>query len=223
MEIIPAILPKNFAELEEKISVIRGLSEMVQIDICDGKFVPTCTWPYWKKDENFEAILREERGMPGWEDIDYEFDLMIAGPTEDDARQWLSAGAKRVVLHYESSPDLMPVIAVLNGLVEIGIALDQKTPIDSPKLAEYSSKIQFIQLMGIHKPGFQGQQFMPETIERVRAIKATFLDLLVTVDGGVSLENALELKEAGADRLVVGSALFTSDNIVETFAEFQEI
>lgn len=225
MEIIPAILPKNFAELEEKIDLIRGISDIVQVDICDGKFVPTCTWPYWKKDENFEAILREERGMPGWEDIDYEFDLMISNPTEDDARQWLSAGAKRVVLHFVSSPDLSAVIAVLDGLVEIGIALDQKTPIntDASGLARYADKIQFIQLMGIRKAGFQGQPFMPETIERVRAAKAAFPNLAVTVDGGVSLDNALELKEAGADRLIVGSALFESDNIVETLADFQQI
>jgi pentose-5-phosphate-3-epimerase len=97
MEIIPAILPKNFREIEEKIDLIKDFSNKVQIDICDGKYVPTITWPYWKADvkpdENFEAILREDRGMPEWERIDYEFDLMIKDPSEDDARKWLSAGA----------------------------------------------------------------------------------------------------------------------------------
>src|SRR6185369_5235485 len=106
MEIIPAILPKNFAEIEEKVSLIVGLSKNVQIDICDGKYVPSTTWPYWKADENFEKILKEERGMPEWEKINYEFDLMIENPTEDDARKWLSAGAEKIILHLESSPDL---------------------------------------------------------------------------------------------------------------------
>src|SRR3954470_14008050 len=102
MEIIPALLPKDFNEIEEKITMIVGLAPIVQIDICDGKFVQSTTWPYKRRDENFESIIREERGMPEWEEIDYEFDLMVKDPTEDEARQWLSAGAKRIVFHAES-------------------------------------------------------------------------------------------------------------------------
>ena len=57
MEIIPAILPKDFAEIEEKIEMVIGIAPLVQIDICDGKFVTSTTWPYKKSDENFEKIL----------------------------------------------------------------------------------------------------------------------------------------------------------------------
>src|SRR6185295_8991376 len=116
MEIIPAILPKNFHEIEDKTLLIKGLTPLVQVDICDGKFVQSATWPYSKHDDNFEAIIREERGMPLWEDINYEFDLMISEPTADDMRKWLSAGAERIILHAESSADLGPAIAVLDGL-----------------------------------------------------------------------------------------------------------
>ena len=157
MEIIPAILPKNFREIEEKIELIVGISNIVQIDICDGKFVPSTTWPYWKPDENFEKILREERGMPEWEKINYEFDLMIDNPSVDDARKWLSAGAERIVLHHESSKDLSLVIAVLDGLVQIGIAVNLTTNLEEVK--KYSEKIQFIQVMGIRKASFQSQKF----------------------------------------------------------------
>ena len=221
MEIIPAILPKNFKEIEDKIELIRGISDFVQIDICDGKFVRSTTWPYWKQDENFEKILREEMGMPSWEDIDYEFDLMIDNPTEDDARKWLSAGAERVVLHLESSNDLNPIISILSGLVEIGIAIDLKTNVDEIK--RYEDKIQFIQCMGINKVGFQGQKFDQDTINKVKEIKSKYPNLKIQIDGGVSLENASLLKDAGADRLVVGSALFESDNIVHSFEELRNI
>jgi ribulose-phosphate 3-epimerase len=221
MEIIPAILPKNFREIEEKIELIVGLSPLVQIDICDGKFVPSTTWPYWKQDENFEQILREERGMPEWEKINYEFDLMVSEPTVDDARKWLSAGAERVVLHYESSKDLAPVIDVLQGLVEIGIAVSQTTQLD--ELKKYSDKIQYIQVMGIRKAGFQGQKFESGTADRVKEAKNMFPNLKVQVDGGVSLETASLLKHAGVDRLVVGSALFNSENIVDTYEDFKMI
>ena len=64
MEIIPAVLPKDFSELEEKVQMVVGLADTVQVDICDGKFVPTTTWPHKRRDENFEAIIREDRGMP---------------------------------------------------------------------------------------------------------------------------------------------------------------
>lgn len=221
MEIIPAILPKNFKEIEEKVELIVGISDTVQIDICDGKFVPTTTWPYWKPDENFEKILREERGMPEWEKINYEFDLMIDNPTADDARKWLSAGAERIVLHHESSKDLTPVIDILHGLVEIGIAINNTSKIE--ELKKYSEKIQFIQCMGIRKAGFQGQKFEPNTVDKVKEVKRMFPNLKVQVDGGVSLENASLLKHAGVDMLVVGSALFNSDDIVDSIEEFRAI
>jgi ribulose-phosphate 3-epimerase len=221
MEIIPAILPKKFTEIEEKIELIKGISDFVQIDICDGKFVPSSTWPYWKADETFEAILREERGMPCWEEIDYEFDLMIQNPSEDDARKWLSAGAERIVLHHESSKDLLPTVAILSGLVEIGVAIDLKT--DISELKKYESKIQFIQIMGIRKAGFQGQKFEPDTVDKVKEVKLMYPNLKIQIDGGVSLENAPLLKNAGADRLVVGSALFESEDIVHSYEDLKNI
>lgn len=225
MEIIPAILPKNFKEIEEKAELIVGFTPLVQVDICDGKYVPSTTWPYWKPDENFEAILREERGMPEWEKINYEFDLMIENPTVDDARKWLSAGAERIILHHESSKDLIPVLDVLNGLVEIGIAVDQITKIE--ELKKYESKIQFIQVMGIRKAGFQGQKFEADTLNKIKEIKTLFPNLKVQVDGGVTLETAPLLKHAGVDRLVAGSAIFGRDNpqeeIVDTLNEFKSI
>lgn len=221
MEIIPAILPKKFSEIEEKIELIKGISNIVQIDICDGKFVPTITWPYWKTDENFEAIIREERGMPEWESINYEFDLMIDNPNADDARKWLSAGAEKIILHMESSKDLNPVIDVLHGLVEIGIAIGNQTPIED--LKKYIDKIQYIQVMGIRKAGFQGQKFENGALDKVKEIKNAFPNIKIQVDGGVNIDTAILLKDAGVDRVVVGSALFNSENIVDTIEEFRRI
>ncbi len=221
MEIIPAILPRDFAEIEDKTSLIKGLAPLVQVDICDGKFVPSVSWPYKKRDQNFEEIIREERGMPLWEDIDYEFDLMVENPTEDDARQWLSTGAMRIVLHAESSPDLSPVIAVLHGLVEIGLALNIQTPLDI--IEKYKDKISFVQFMGIRKIGYQGQAFDDRVIEKIKESKEKYPELPVQVDGGISFATAPLLKQAGVDRLVSGSALFESDNIVDTYREFERI
>jgi ribulose-phosphate 3-epimerase len=221
MEIIPAILPKDFYEIEEKTAAIVGLADIVQIDICDGKFVPSTTWPYKRQDENFEAIIREERGMPEWEELDFEFDLMVKDPTEDEARKWLSAGAKRVVLHVESSPDLTPVLNVLSGLAEVGLALNIQTPLDV--IEKYKDKISYLQFMGITKVGFQGQAFDTRVLEKIKKAKETYPNLAIQVDGGVSLATAGDLAEAGADRLVAGSVLFGSDNIVDTYHQLARI
>lgn len=225
MEIIPAILPKNFREIEEKVEMIVGISPIVQIDICDGKFVPTITWPYWKMeervDEDFEAILKEEKGMPNWEKINYEFDLMIENPTTDDARKWLSAGAEKIILHLESSKDLNPAIEVLSGLVEIGIAINNDSKIED--LEKYIDKIQFVQVMGIRKAGFQGQKFEQSTIKKIIELKKAFPNIKVQVDGGVNLDNAVSLKQVGVDSLAVGSAIFENEDIGDTFEEFKRI
>ncbi len=228
MEIIPAILPKNFKEIEEKTLLVVGLADLVQVDICDGKFVPSKTWPYKKRDENFEAIIHEERGMPLWEDINYEFDLMIKGPTDADARQWLSAGATRIVLHAESG-DLASVIAVLDGLVEIGLALNITTPLDI--IEKYKEKITYLQFMGITKVGFQGQAFDPRVLEKIKTARHKYPDFPIQVDGGVSFATARDLKIAGTNRLIVGSVLFgiqsasneNLENIVEAYRKLQRI
>ncbi len=224
MEIIPAILPRDFNEIEDKTSLLRGLADTVQIDICDGKFVPNTTWPYKKRDENFESIIHEDRGMPEWEELDYEFDLMIKDPTEDEARQWLSAGAKRIVLHAESSSNLHPVIEVLNGLVEIGLALNVATPIDLiEKIEPHKDHISYIQLMGIDKIGFQGQAFDEKVVKKIKEVKEKYPNMIIQIDGGVSMETAPILAKAGADRLVAGSVLFGSDNIVDTYRQLERI
>ncbi len=225
MKIIPAILPRNYNAVYQGIDMIKGHSNEVQIDICDGKFVPTITWPYWKSEEKmdleFELLIKEYRGLLEWDTIDYEFDLMILEPSAEDARNWLAAGASKIILHIESSSDLDPAIAVLDGLVQIGIAINNTT--DISKLNKYLGRFQYIQIMGIRKAGFQGQNFEMDTLEKIKEVKKAFPDVPVQIDGGVTLENAKLIKEAGADRIVSGSALFDSYNIVDTLEQFRSI
>jgi ribulose-phosphate 3-epimerase len=229
MEIIPAILPKDFAELEEKIELVAGAlieknasasGPTIQIDICDGKFTPKSAWPYKKHDNNFEAILSEERGLPHWEDIDFEMDLMIADP-ELELDKWIASGAKRLVIHFESTKNMDRIIGELQGLVEIGIAIAIDTPVED--IAPFINDIDFVQCMGIAKAGFQGQPFDDRVLAKVRELKERFPERKVSVDGGVNMETAALLHEAGADRLIVGSAIFESENIVETLEEFEGI
>ncbi|MEA2715609.1 MAG: ribulose-phosphate 3-epimerase [Candidatus Parcubacteria bacterium] len=220
VEIIPAILPKDFAEIEEKIALVKGSVETVQIDICDGQFVTNTTWPYKRKDETFEQIVHEESGMPGWQNLDFEADLMINKP-ESVVGDWVRAGAVRIIIHAESRGSVSEAINLLAEQVEIGLALNMETSLDAVKIFE--NHIKFIQCMGIDQIGFQAQQFDEKVIEKVRQAKQQYPKLAVSVDGGVSLLNAPRLIEAGVDRLVAGSAIFGADNPLEAIRKFKQL
>lgn len=224
-EIIPAILPKDFTELQEKIELVRDFVKTVQIDVCDGQFTPQATWPYRKEDDSFDKIVREEEGLPGWEKLNFEIDLMVNRP-EEHVEEWVSAGATRVIIHAESRGDVAGAVEALSGRIEVGLALGMETPVSV--IHDFGSmiqegKIQSIQLMGIDNIGFQHQPFDDKVIERIKEVHAAYPDLIISVDGGVSLENGAKLIEAGVTRLVVGSGIFDSDNYLEAVAEFKKL
>lgn len=228
-EIIPAILPTTFSDLVEKVSRVRGGVEVVQLDVCDGKFVPNQSWPHGKHDDNFERILAEEDGLPAWEEIDYEIDLMVSDP-EAAIAGWVTAGAKRIVIHYESVKDFKSLLANVRKeygysrdslAPDFGVALNVDTPLES--IEEFLPELDFVQLMGIAKIGFQGKPFDARTVERVRALKKLHPELLVSVDGGVNLGTAPLLIEASADRLIVGSAILHADNPFEALRELEAL
>ncbi|KKP76359.1 MAG: hypothetical protein UR72_C0002G0005 [Parcubacteria group bacterium GW2011_GWC1_35_21] len=118
IEIIPAILPKNYEDLKNKIALVRGIVPVVQIDICDGIFVPSKTWPFstgGAEDYNFHRILNEEEGMPFWEDIDFEFDLMVVDAVKN-FDLYTKLGAKNIIFHLEAVGDLKEFKNFLEGI-----------------------------------------------------------------------------------------------------------
>ena len=219
MQIIPAILPNSFSELEEKIAQVNGLVPLVQIDICDGHYTPKATWPYRKPDDSFDAIMREEIGMPFWEDVDFEIDLMARNP-ETLIPQWVTAGAQRIIIHADSTEKLGEVIDSCKNQVEVGVAVGITTPLE--KILPYASDISVIQCMGINKIGFQGQTFNEQVFEKIKEVRLALPDTEISVDGGVTLENIDQLIDAGATRLVVGSAIFGQIDIHKAISDFEE-
>ncbi len=229
-EIIPAILPKNYEDLKNKIALVRGVVPIVQIDICDGIFVPSKTWPFSTEginDYNFHRILNEEEGMPFWEDIDFELDLMVSDAVEN-FDIYSKLGAKRIVFHIEAVGDLKEFKNFLEGMdiyvremIQIGIALNIETSLE--QIFPLINDVDFVQCMGIDKVGFQGQEFNEKVFEDIKILKEKFPDLEISVDGGIDFENAPALVSAGATRLIIGSAIFKTDDIIETIEEFRNL
>jgi ribulose-phosphate 3-epimerase len=231
IEIIPAILPKDLEDLRDKMAAVSGLAPLVQIDVCDGKFVPSKSWPYIKGGmDEFTAIKAEDEGFPFWDSLDFEVDLMVRNPQEivDD---WVMAGAKRIVLHIESAPNILETIEKMRGEygtakdeafgLEIGVALDIKTP--NEEVYEIldmidqdgDSIIDFVQFMGIDNVGFQGQEFNDQVLEKISDLRDMYPNIQISVDGGVSFDNAADLISAGTTRLISGSVIFESGDIAE--------
>jgi ribulose-phosphate 3-epimerase len=237
-EIIPAVLAENFSELNEKLSKFVNVADIVQIDICDGKFVPSVSWPMGRRDAgSVEDILNEENGLPYWEDLNFEFDLMVLN-AHKQFDFFARLGAKRIVFHLEAETEKDPEgKSTSNGAgfkeflesmdpyfkdnIEIGIAINTNT--DIAKLDPFINLVDFVQTMGIEKIGFQGEPFDEKVLGQIKNLKKKYPELTITVDGSVNENTARALIEAGASRLVVGSALLNSFDIRETFKEFENM
>jgi ribulose-phosphate 3-epimerase len=221
MNIIPAIIPKSFSDLEEKVGSISDLTDVVQVDICDGKFVSNKNWPIEGNEGEFEKIVSEEVGLPNWEDVSYEIHLMTESPN-DEVSEWVKAGAERIIVHIETGSDVVEdIIEEWGHVVEIGISVNMKT--DLRNAVAFFDKVQTIQLMGIENIGFQGQKLSEKIYDRVKELRQLGYKHIISIDGGVALENAERLIESGADSLVVGSQIWTEASPREALDKFKKL
>ena len=147
---------------------------------------------------------------------------MVADPM-DEVQKWISAGAKRIVVHYESFKDKDRLHSFIESFnknyrsdgsivsTEIGIGINMETP--DEVIDPIVSKINLVQFMGIDRIGKQGEPFDDAVIEKIKDLRSRLPDLIISTDGGVNLESARKLAQAGVNRLVVGSAIFESNDI----------
>ncbi|MHB1118336.1 MAG: ribulose-phosphate 3-epimerase [Minisyncoccota bacterium] len=219
IEIIPALMPRSHQDLVETMGVFVGVVPLVQLDIMDGKFVPERTWPY-PRDTYFDSVVAEEQGMPYWEDIDFEADLMIENP-EAWVPKWVAAGARRIIVHVESMRDFDTIRSAVPSLIELGLAVNTTTPVSA--IEPYLDRIEFVQCMGIARIGFQGEPFDEGVLEQLRLIRALRPEMTISVDGAVNFETAKRLVEAGATRLVSGSAILESGDVKEAVGQLKDL
>ena len=218
VEIIPAIIPQSFAEIEEKTGQIKNVAKTVQIDITDGVFVPEKSWPYIPQGRNeFESLVRGERGFPHWEELNYEIDLMVNEP-ELVIQNWITAGAARIIVHIESTAHVNDIVKSFGKdelgsfrSHELGIALNIETPNDT--IYSLMCQIDFIQCMGMEIIGHQGEPFSEKVIPKIKDLRKRFPEAILSVDGGVNEKSAPKLIAAGANRLGSGSALWGAPDI----------
>jgi ribulose-phosphate 3-epimerase len=216
IEIIPAVLPKSWDDLKNHLELVRGVTRHVQIDIVDGHFAHGKTWPY-KDGDMFAKIVEQEHGLPFWEELDFEFDLMVQDPAEV-VLNYVHAGASRIVVHAASKTAVHAVQQLIDlnedtgaFSVQVGVAIGA---LENPDLLEqFEEQYDFVQVMGIERIGRQGEEFSQKALFLLERLRRRYPHLPLQVDGGLRLENATALVAAGATRLVAGSAIFGTDDV----------
>ena len=209
-DIIPAILPKSYGELEEKLDIAASHAHSIQIDVCDGYFVPSRTWPMNSGDrETFKLMVNKRQKLPYADDFAFDLDLMVHSP-ENVIRDLIKLGAARVSIHIEAKHDFAACRRAAGDEVELGVALVADTPLS--RLEPFKGQFDYIQLMGIASIGKQAQPFDERVLERIREAKRMFPGVPIQIDGSVNADTAPRLIEAGADRLVSGSYILRAED-----------
>lgn len=210
--ISPSILAGNFLNLQESLDIINSSeAEWVHVDVMDGVFVPNISF-------GFPVLQAVSAYCTKFIDVH----LMIEQPNRYFS-MLKDAGAQGLSIHFEGNHHLHRDLSEIKRLgMKAGLALNPQTSLDTIK--ELLPSIDYLLLMSVN-PGFGGQKFINETtnkVARASDLRNTLgLDFDIQVDGGVNLENCVKLKEAGADNLVAGSAVFKSSNPQETIVQLK--
>ena len=193
--IAPSILSADFGNLSRDIRDIeKAGADVIHIDVMDGHFVPNLTIG--------PVVIKGVRSATR---LPFDVHLMISDPIRY-IQDFRAAGADWITVHYEACSELEKTLeTVKESGAKAGISIKPKTPVDSD-FTRLLPTVDLVLVMSV-EPGFGGQSFMPEVVPKIRAIRESF-EGHISVDGGINSETAFSVREAGADILVAGSAVF---------------
>lgn len=210
-QIVPSILEISY----EKFLATYGQEvklpgvERIQVDFGDGEFVPNLMVPVGDLDPLNPAFH-------------WEAHLMVREPK--DFLDYKICGFKTVIVHFEAFPNQQSLLESLQNIqeqgMEPGLCINPETPVEI--LAAYDGTVRHFQLMGV-QPGFQGAVFVPETFERIAKLRQLCPNAILEVDGGMNDSTIRQAADAGADLIVVGSALTKAVNMPEAYEKLKVV
>ncbi len=201
--IAPSVLSADFGNLQSDIQMINeSIADWLHVDVMDGVFVPNISFG-----PDIIKVMKSHSKIP------LDVHLMIEKP-ERYIETFRDAGAENISVHYEACTHLHRVIQQIKATgANAGVALNPHTPVQL--LEDVIEDIDIVVLMSVN-PGFGGQKFIYQTINKIKQLKEMITTrnsgAKIEIDGGVGLQNAEQILQAGADVLVAGNSVFKSDN-----------
>lgn len=212
--ISPSLLSADFTNLEKEIKILNEEKvDFLHLDIMDGNYVPNISYG--------PGIVKSLRELT---EIPFDTHLMIERP-EDFIEKFVEAGSDIITIHPSTTKHLDRTLSLIKSYgKKAGLALN---PGDSLDVLDYNlEKLDLVLIMSVN-PGFGGQKFIPSALKKIKEVKKLIqernLSTLIEVDGGVKLNNAKDILEAGADILVSGSGIFEKGKTRENIKAFKEI
>ena len=202
IQISPSILSADFSQLGNEIKRLESAgADMIHVDVMDGHFVPNLTIG--------PPVIKSLRK---YSDLPFDVHLMIS-PVHKYIKNFADAGADIITFHPEATESIQETIDLIKSLKKkVGLSLNPETKVDV--IEKYLEEINLVLVMSVH-PGFGGQKFMPEVLQKIKVLfkikKEKNLSFDIEVDGGINFENSKIVKEAGANILVSGTTIFQNN------------
>ena len=213
MKLAPSLLAADFGRLLDQAQQIADLSDYLHWDVMDGHFVPNLTFG-----PVVVNALRQSISVP------FDIHLMIADP-QKYAPQFKVRASDLISFHIEAVGDPVPVIETIRALgARVGLAIKPKTPLSA--VESFLAQIDFLLIMSV-EPGFAGQSFLTETLDKIRQAKELIrtkdLSVEIEADGGINAHNIREIARAGADIIVAASAIFGQSDPRAALAQLRSL
>ena len=205
VSIAPSMLGADFGRMRDAAELVAPHSSYLHMDVMDGHFVPNLTM-------GVDLV----KALNGIAPLDVH--LMISNPV-DFIDDFYDAGAEIISVHVEANNPREALVKINEKNIKSGIAFNPSTP--KEKIIPYLDIADMILVMSV-EPGYCGQSFHENAIDRVKYFKTNYPNKIIEVDGGVSTQNSAILGKNGADILVAGSAIFKSNDPIQTIAEMKK-